>query len=88
MANPMRYHPAAQINMIVRLQEDAAKLHKQIALKLAEADELAAELVGAHGKHFVCEGQAFKFQHGGIGFGIVGNRDWLRPDFDVKVIRT
>lgn len=58
----MRYHNKNQLAITLRLQAEAEQLEEQAAAKLAEASELAFEMLDEFGEKFVMENQAFQIE--------------------------
>jgi len=83
----MKYHTDNQIYEIFKLQNHVHKLQEEIKAALAEADSLAIELYETHGRNFICKGVPYKMEHQGIGFGICGNRWWLKQDESIRIVR-
>lgn len=76
---------ADAIKEIQRLQSRAWALHKEAVDCLVQADALAAKLREASGRQFVCNGESWKLENRARQI-CPGNRDWLEPDRDVKVL--
>lgn len=83
----MKYTPVDQVNRITRLQNEVVEHYSKICDCLREADELANELKREAGERFVISDQPYRLQHKAIGYGMVGNRNWLERDRGVKVIQ-
>jgi hypothetical protein len=82
----MKYHATDQINRILRLQNEAALHISDAKALLKEADLLTAEVKIEYGTRFVVGSSPLKLEHKSREIE-PGNRDWLVPDHDVRVIQ-
>lgn len=83
----MKYHDKDQVTKIIELQNKAEDLNKQALVLLKDADKLVQELKEEIGLEFVYENNILKLEYGAIGFGEIGNRDWLVRGKEIKIIK-
>lgn len=83
----MKYHDKDQIRKVIELQNKSEKLNQQALALLKDADILIKELEKEVGLEFIYEDNILEIEYKAIGFGQVGNRNWLVRGRKIKIIK-
>lgn len=83
----MKYHDENQVKIIIELQNRAHDLNQQALILLKDADILIDELKKEIGLEFIYKDNILEIEYKAIGFGQLGNRNWLVRGRKIKIIK-